>query len=81
MAHVLRKPNSAARLTPAPEPPTGRMPSSQPHTTRPHPLHADLSLAALFITLLVMVLTVPAQAYRSAVADPLKTLRYEQAVK
>ena len=32
---------------------------------------------ALFITLLVTVLTVSVQAYRAAIADPVKALRYE----
>lgn len=43
--------------------------------------HTDISTAlyaaALLITLLVTVLTVSAQAYRAAVADPVKALRYE----
>lgn len=36
-----------------------------------------LYVAALLITLLVTVLTVTLQAYRAAVADPVKALRYE----
>lgn len=43
--------------------------------------HASISpmlyAAALLITLLVTVLTVTVQAYRAAVADPVKALRYE----
>ncbi|HEY0975955.1 MAG TPA: FtsX-like permease family protein [Flavobacteriales bacterium] len=43
--------------------------------------HADVSpwlyVAALSITLLVTVLTVTVQAYRAAIADPVKALRYE----
>lgn len=43
--------------------------------------HATISpllyVAALLITLLVTVLTVTVQAYRAAVADPVKALRYE----
>ncbi|MBK9176159.1 MAG: ABC transporter permease [Flavobacteriales bacterium] len=43
--------------------------------------HTDISpalyAAALLITLLVTVLTVTVQAYRAAVADPVKALRYE----
>jgi putative ABC transport system permease protein len=43
--------------------------------------HTDISpalyAAALLITLLVTVLTVSVQAYRAAVADPVKALRYE----
>ncbi|MBK7087014.1 MAG: hypothetical protein IPH53_21140 [Flavobacteriales bacterium] len=43
--------------------------------------HADISpvlyAAALLITLVVTVLTVSVQAYRAAVADPVKALRYE----
>ncbi|HNM70439.1 MAG TPA: ABC transporter permease, partial [Flavobacteriales bacterium] len=43
--------------------------------------HTDISpalyAAALLITLLVTVLTVSFQAYRAAVADPVKALRYE----
>lgn len=43
--------------------------------------HTDISpllySAALLITLLVTVLTVSVQAYRAAVADPVKALRYE----
>jgi putative ABC transport system permease protein len=43
--------------------------------------HTDISLAlyaaALLITLLATVLTVTVQAYRTAIADPVKALRYE----
>ncbi len=43
--------------------------------------HTDISpllyAAALLITLLVTVLTVSVQAYRAAVSDPVKALRYE----
>ncbi|MBK6627361.1 MAG: ABC transporter permease [Flavobacteriales bacterium] len=43
--------------------------------------HTDISpmlyAAALLITLVVTVLTVSVQAYRAAVADPVKALRYE----
>ncbi len=43
--------------------------------------HADISLVlyavALLLTLLVTVLTVSVQAYRAAVADPVKALRHE----
>lgn len=43
--------------------------------------HADMSpllyVAALLITLLITVLTVTVQAYRAAMADPVKALRYE----
>jgi len=43
--------------------------------------HTDISpvlyAAALLITLIVTVLTVSMQAYRAAVADPVKALRYE----
>ncbi|HRT53144.1 MAG TPA: hypothetical protein P5291_03625, partial [Flavobacteriales bacterium] len=43
--------------------------------------HTDISpalyAAALLITLLGTVLTVSFQAYRAAVADPVKALRYE----
>ena len=43
------------------------------HTTISPALYA----AALLLTLLVTVLTVTVQAYRAAVADPVKALRYE----
>mgnify|MGYP003414396912 CR=1 FL=1 len=43
--------------------------------------HTDISpvlyAAALLITMLVTVLTVTLQAYRAAVADPVKALRHE----
>ncbi|MBL7963102.1 MAG: ABC transporter permease [Flavobacteriales bacterium] len=43
------------------------------HTSIPPALY----VAALLITLIVTVLTVSVQAYRAAVADPVKALRYE----
>ena len=43
--------------------------------------HTDISpmlyIVALLITLLVTVLTVSVQAYRAAIVDPVKALRYE----
>ena len=52
----------------------GRWLETFAYHTRISPL---IYAAALLITLLVTVLTVTVQAYRAAVADPVKALRYE----